>query len=190
MYVHSSCSPSCRREPAPAAAGARVGWGRREWVQRGGVRLSSQLGHVRQGESESDATAPETLLVNLNRAPPKPTSGASAPRTHPLIPPARINLAPTENVLEPSPRPYAETSEGELAEEEEEAESDDSWTSAGIESGKENGGKRGAKKGKAREIAKTAGKAGRTRIRTVTGGVACPCVTPVQMVEVERICGG
>ncbi|OZJ05105.1 hypothetical protein BZG36_01401 [Bifiguratus adelaidae] len=28
----------------------------------------------------------------------------------------------------------------------------------------------------------------RTKIRTVTGGIRCPCATPLQMVEVERIC--
>lgn len=152
--------------------------------------LSCTTRNITLSLQELDATAPETLLVNLNRAPPK----SSSSRLPPFIPPPRINLAPHENVLDPSPRPYAETSEGELAEEEEEEEeeekeSDDSWTSAGLESGKESK-KRSGKKGKRRErdVSKAAA-AKVVRIRTVTGAVACPSVTPVQMVEVEKICG-
>ncbi|KAL1918825.1 uncharacterized protein VTP21DRAFT_2847 [Calcarisporiella thermophila] len=114
-----------------------------------------------------DETAPETLLVNLNRNPDRAQILANGVDLHHVT-----KLAPHENVLEDARVYHKEATT------EEDMESDDSWTAP-------------IKKKKHQQQQQQQGawlKRKAARIRTVSDGVICPVVTAVQMVEVERIC--
>ncbi|KAI1314691.1 enhancer of mRNA decapping [Mortierella claussenii] len=163
---------------------------------------------------EADDTAPESLLVNLNRNPDR----ARAMEESPML----RKLKPTENVLDPAPKraPYKRTSSKSkaqglgLSEEDEadESEDDDSWNSSSVD---ESLAAAGANPGlrvrshsaisgsgphgppSSTPIAQTNGDGGSSaggggskkrtvKIQTLSG-VSCPSVTSFQMQEAERI---
>ncbi|CEP17970.1 hypothetical protein [Parasitella parasitica] len=114
---------------------------------------------------ESDETAPEELLVTLNRLPQK-----------------KINLLPTENVLD-----IERISVYENDEEEEREEDDDG------ELGDESDNDSQTPDEFARRIKRTSSPLKRmgtksTRIVTAVGGISCPSVSPLQMAHVEHEC--
>ncbi|CAG8438131.1 567_t:CDS:10 [Ambispora leptoticha] len=112
---------------------------------------------------ELDSTAPESLLVNINRNPNyNNRNGRYSAQAQ------QQKLASHENVLEPSNRKtnFYHTDEEDETANDGEVDSDDSWR-------------------KKNSINGTVPHRN-ARIRTLTG-VLCPTVQPVQMVEVERI---
>ncbi|CAG8637992.1 7096_t:CDS:10 [Dentiscutata erythropus] len=115
---------------------------------------------------ELDSTAPENLLVNINRNPNFRTNGRNGGSQ--LNQATLPKLASHENVLETSSRKskFYHTDEEDEAANDGEVDSDGSWK----------------KKKKANGV----GDHRKVKIRTLTG-VSCPTVQPVQMVEVERI---
>ncbi|KAF9112299.1 enhancer of mRNA decapping [Mortierella sp. AM989] len=162
---------------------------------------------------EADDTAPESLLVNLNRNP----NRARAMEESPML----RKLKPTENVLDPAPKrsTYKRTNSKNnvhgsgLSEEDEadESEDDDSWNSSVDESSAAVGAASGLKI-RANGVASSGalsspslpssatktngegnnsnsgggGKKRAVKIQTLSG-VACPTVTSLQMQEVERL---
>ncbi|CAG8611351.1 7765_t:CDS:2, partial [Racocetra fulgida] len=117
-------------------------------------------------EIRLDSTAPENLLVNINRNPNFRSNGRNGGSQ--LNQATLPKLASHENVLETSSRKtkFYHTDEEDDAANDGEVDSDGSWK----------------KKKKANGV----GDHRKVKIRTLTG-VACPTVQPVQMVEVERI---
>ncbi|CAG8525228.1 6371_t:CDS:10, partial [Acaulospora morrowiae] len=113
---------------------------------------------------ELDLTAPESLLVNINRNPNYRTNHRNGYYSNQSL---QSKLASHENVLETSSRKakfyYSEDDE---AANDAEVDSDDSWK----------------KKMKTNGV----GDHRKPKIRTLTG-VVCPTVQPAQMLEVERI---
>jgi len=114
-----------------------------------------------------DSTAPESLLVNINRNPNYRTSHRNGNQSNQNSQP---KLASYENVLEVSTRKskFYHTDEEDEMGNDGEVDSDGSWKKMR----KSNG----------------VGDHKKIKIRTLTG-VACPTVQPLQMVEVERIAG-
>ncbi|KAK4515395.1 RNA-dependent ATPase rok1 [Mucor velutinosus] len=118
---------------------------------------------------ESDKTAPEELLVTLNRLPQK-----------------KVNLLPTENVLEVERNVYHEDEE-----EEEEYDDDDEG-----EFGDESDDDSQTPDEFARRIKRKSlplkrlsnNNSKTTSIVTAVGGIACPSVSPLQMAHVEHEC--
>jgi hypothetical protein len=110
-----------------------------------------------------DSTAPESLLVNINRNPNYRNGNYSNQNP-------QLKLASHENVLEVSTRKskFYHTDEEDEAANHGEVDSDGSW--------------------KKKKKANGAIDHRKVKIRTLTG-VACPTVQPLQMVEVERIAG-
>ncbi|GAB5593119.1 enhancer of mRNA decapping [Umbelopsis nana] len=109
---------------------------------------------------EMDETAPETRLVSINRLP-QGGRGSQTPSSDRLTPSSsRINLLPTENVLDEQIDPGAL--------------SDDSMTSEGFDHMR--GKRRGSKQA-------------RTKIVVMSSGILCPPVTAQQMTMVEQECG-
>lgn len=107
-----------------------------------------------------DETAPETRLVSINRLP-QGGQGSQTPSSDRLTPSSsRINLLPTENVLDEQIDPGAL--------------SDDSLTSEGFDHMR--GKRRGSKQA-------------RTKIVVMSSGILCPPVTAQQMTMVEQECG-
>lgn len=107
-----------------------------------------------------DETAPETRLVSINRLP-RANRGGQTPVGDKLTPSSsRINLLPTENVLDEQIDPGAL--------------SDDSLTSEGVDH------VRGKRRG-----SKTA----RSKIVVMSNGILCTPVTSQQMTMVEQECG-
>ena len=107
-----------------------------------------------------DETAPETRLVSINRLP-RANRGGQTPVSDKLTPSSsRINLLPTENVLDEQIDPGAL--------------SDDSLTSEGADH------VRGKRRG-----SKTA----RSKIVVMSNGILCTPVTSQQMTMVEQECG-
>ncbi|KAF9951966.1 enhancer of mRNA decapping [Mortierella alpina] len=160
---------------------------------------------------EADDTAPESLLVNLNRNPNRSRAIEESPMLRKLL--------PTEMVLDPAPkRPsaYSKTAnsgtgalESGLSEEDEadESEDDDSWNSSSVEEEASIApvapmkARAGASKGASAATAtgfKVDGDGGSSagcgasskrravKIQTLSG-VSCPTVTSLQMQEVERL---
>ncbi|CAO3570226.1 unnamed protein product [Mortierella alpina] len=158
---------------------------------------------------EADDTAPELLLVNLNRNPNRSRAIEESPMLRKLL--------PTEMVLDPAPKrltTYNKTAgcgngalESGLSEEDEadESEGDDSWNSSSVEDEAPIGpatrikARVGASAGTS--VATTAGfkhdgdggssaggggKRRAVKIQTLSG-VSCPTVTSLQMQEVERL---
>ncbi|KAF0457890.1 YjeF N-terminal domain-like protein [Gigaspora margarita] len=115
---------------------------------------------------ELDSTAPENLLVNINRNPNFRTNGRNGGSQ--LNQTTLPKLASHENVLETSSRKakFYHTDEEDEAANDGEVDSDGSWK----------------KKKKVNGV----GDYRKVKIRTLTG-VSCPTVQPLQMVEVERI---
>ncbi|CAG8685006.1 11885_t:CDS:2, partial [Gigaspora rosea] len=115
---------------------------------------------------ELDSTAPENLLVNINRNPNFRTNGRNGGSqfNQTTLP----KLASHENVLETSSRKakFYHTDEEDEAANDGEVDSDGSWK----------------KKKKVNGV----GDYRKVKIRTLTG-VSCPTVQPLQMMEVERI---
>ncbi|KAG9062986.1 enhancer of mRNA decapping [Linnemannia hyalina] len=164
---------------------------------------------------EADDTAPESLLVNLNRNP----NRARAIDESPML----KKLLPTENVLDPAPKrsQYKRTTSKSnvhgsgLSEEDEvdDSEDDDSWNSSSVDESAATVALKGAPAGpgglKIRANGASAlgspssskangdgassnggggeGKKRSVKIQTLAG-VSCPTVTAAQMQEVERIC--
>ncbi|KAF9933856.1 enhancer of mRNA decapping [Linnemannia zychae] len=160
---------------------------------------------------EADDTAPESLLVNLNRNPNRARAIDESPMLRKLL--------PTENVLDPAPkRPqYKRTGSKSnvhgsgLSEEDEVDESgdDDSWNSSSVDESTTTAAIRDGVRGlKIRANGTSAlsspalktngdgassnggggeGKRRSVKIQTLAG-VSCPTVTSAQMQEVERIC--
>ena len=114
-----------------------------------------------------DSTAPESLLVNINRNPNYHMNHRNGNYSDQN---SQSKLAFHENVLEVSTRKskFYHTDEEDEAANDGEVDSDGSWK----------------KKKKANGV----GDHRKVKIRTLTG-VACPTVQPLQMVEVERIAG-
>ncbi len=114
-----------------------------------------------------DSTAPESLLVNINRNPNYRVSHRNGNQSSQNSQP---KLASHENVLEVSTRKskFYHTDEEDEMGNDGEVDSDGSW--------------------KKTRKANGAGDHKKVKIRTLTG-VACPTVQPLQMVEVERIAG-
>ncbi|KAG9293737.1 hypothetical protein G9A89_019074 [Geosiphon pyriformis] len=114
---------------------------------------------------ELDSTAPENLLVNLNRNPKYQVNNRNG--RYPMAA-QQQRLASHENVLEPSNRKpnFYNTDEDDETANDAEVDSDESWN----------------RKIKVNGI----GSHRNVRIKTLTG-VICPTVQPLQMVEVERI---
>ncbi|KAG0003257.1 enhancer of mRNA decapping [Entomortierella chlamydospora] len=162
---------------------------------------------------EADDTAPESLLVNLNRNP----NRARAMEESPML----RKLKPTENVLDPAPKrtTYKRTNSKNnvhgsgLSEEDEadESEDDDSWNGSVDESSVAVGAASGLKMRtngavgsgtlsspslpatatKANGEGNNSNSGGGSKKRAVKiqtlSGVACPTVTALQMQEVERL---
>ncbi|KAL9545042.1 hypothetical protein MBANPS3_007329 [Mucor bainieri] len=138
---------------------------------------------------ESDETAPEELLVTLNRLPQK-----------------KVNLLPTENVLDVERNVYHEDDEEEDEEEEEEEEAeyeDDDEGEFGDESDndsqtpdefarrskrKSHPLKRLSNNNNNNSSTSTSTSSKTTSIVTAVGGIACPVVSPLQMAHVEHEC--
>jgi len=112
-----------------------------------------------------DSTAPESLLVNINRNPNYRTNHRNGNYSNQN---SQSKLASHENVLEVSTRKskFYHTDEEDEAANDGEVDSDGSW--------------------KKKKKANGAVDHRKVKIRTLTG-VACPTVQPLQMVEVERI---
>ncbi|KAF9208559.1 enhancer of mRNA decapping [Haplosporangium sp. Z 27] len=159
---------------------------------------------------EADDTAPESLLVNLNRNP----NRARAMEESPMM----RKLKPTENVLDPAPKrsTYKRTNSktnvhgSGLSEEDEadESEDDDSWNSSVDELTAATSGLKVRTNGivgsgtfgspslptsstKANGEGSNSNGGGGSKKRAVKiqtlSGVACPTVTSLQMQEVERL---
>ncbi|CAB4422958.1 unnamed protein product [Rhizophagus irregularis] len=113
---------------------------------------------------ELDSTAPENLLVNINRNPNYRMNHRNGNHSNQN---SQSKLASHENVLEVSTRKskFYHTDEEDETANDGEVDSDGSWKK-----------KKKANGGDHRKV----------KIRTLTG-VACPTVQPLQMVEVERI---
>ncbi|KAG2180227.1 hypothetical protein INT43_004016 [Umbelopsis isabellina] len=108
---------------------------------------------------EMDETAPETRLVTINRLP-QPGRGAGTTNNNGSSP-NRVNLLPSENVLDEQIDPGAL--------------SDDSLTSEGVEYMR--GKRRGSKPSQ------------RSKIVVMSSGILCPVVTSQQITTVEQECG-
>ncbi|KAH7046424.1 YjeF N-terminal domain-containing protein [Linnemannia elongata] len=164
---------------------------------------------------EADDTAPESLLVNLNRNPNRARAIDESPMLRKLL--------PTENVLDPAPKrsQYKRTTSKSnvhgsgLSEEDEvdDSEDDDSWNSSSVDESAATVTLKGPPAGpgglKIRANGTSAlgspssskangdgassnggggeGKKRSVKIQTLAG-VSCPTVTAAQMQEVERIC--
>ncbi|KAF9094616.1 enhancer of mRNA decapping [Mortierella sp. AD031] len=162
---------------------------------------------------EADDTAPESLLVNLNRNPNRARAIDESPMLRKLL--------PTENVLDPAPKrsQYKRTNGKNnvhgsgLSEEDEvdDSEDDDSWNSSSVDELtatatlkgpsaalkiKANGtsalGSPSSSKANGDGANSNGGGGGEGRKRSAKiqtlAGVSCPSVTSAQMQEVERIC--
>ncbi|KAF9308348.1 enhancer of mRNA decapping [Podila horticola] len=154
---------------------------------------------------EADDTAPELLLVNLNRNP----NRARAMEQSPML----RKLAPNENVLDPAPKRFYNRDHGSGMSEDEEDEvddsGDDSWNSSSpedsstvpghIKSGTKSGVNGGVKGSPATsvKVSATGGSSNNgsgadvnkkrpVKIQTLSG-VSCPAVSIQQMQEVERL---
>ncbi|KAG0271647.1 enhancer of mRNA decapping [Linnemannia exigua] len=165
---------------------------------------------------EADDTAPESLLVNLNRNPNRARAIDESPMLRKLL--------PTENVLDPAPKrsQYKRTNSKNnvhgsgLSEEDEvdESEDDDSWNSSSVDESTATATLKGPTAGSAAgglkirangtsalgspssskangDGASSNGGGGEGKKRSVKiqtlAGVSCPTVTSAQMQEVERI---
>ncbi|KAG0290793.1 enhancer of mRNA decapping [Linnemannia gamsii] len=164
---------------------------------------------------EADDTAPESLLVNLNRNPNRARAIDESPMLRKLL--------PTENVLDPAPKrsQYKRTNSKDnvhgsgLSEEDEvdDSDDDDSWNSSSVDESTATATLKGPSAGagglKIRANGTSAlgspssskangdgassnggggeGKKRSVKIQTLAG-VSCPTVTSAQMQEVERIC--
>lgn len=124
---------------------------------------------------ESDETAPEELLVTLNRLPQK-----------------KVNLLPTENVLDVERNMYHEDDEDEDDEEEEEY--DDDEGEFGDESDNDSQtpdefARRTKRKSHMLKRVNNNNNSNKTTsIVTAVGGITCPSVSPLQMAHVEHEC--
>ncbi|KAG0076722.1 enhancer of mRNA decapping [Podila epicladia] len=153
---------------------------------------------------EADDTAPESLLVNLNRNP----NRARAMEQSPML----RKLAPNENVLDPAPKRFYNRDHGSgMSDEEDEVDDsgDDSWNSSSPEDSstipghikseakaRVNGGIKGSPAHSVKASA-TGGSSNNgsgadvnkkrpVKIQTLSG-VSCPAVSIQQMQEVERL---
>ncbi|KAL7318784.1 enhancer of mRNA decapping [Mucor circinelloides] len=123
---------------------------------------------------ESDETAPEELLVTLNRLPQK-----------------KVNLLPTENVLDVERNVYHEDDEDE---EDEEEEYDDDEGEFGDESDNDSQtpdefARRTKRKSHMLKRVNNNNNSNKTTsIVTAVGGITCPSVSPLQMAHVEHEC--
>ncbi|KAM3582977.1 enhancer of mRNA decapping [Umbelopsis sp. WA50703] len=108
---------------------------------------------------ELDETAPETRLVTLNRLP-QQGRGSRTPNNNNGSSPKRVNLLPSENVLDEQIDPGAL--------------SDDSLTSEGVDYMR--GKRRGSKQSQ------------RSKIVVMSSGILCPVVTSQQITMVEQEC--
>ncbi|OAD04020.1 hypothetical protein MUCCIDRAFT_163539 [Mucor lusitanicus CBS 277.49] len=125
---------------------------------------------------ESDETAPEELLVTLNRLPQK-----------------KVNLLPTENVLDVERNVYHEDDEDEDEEEEEGYDDDDEEGEFDDESDNDSQtpdefARRIKKKSQPLKRLSNNNSSKTTTIVTAVGGIACPSVSPLQMAHVEHEC--
>ncbi|KAF9348755.1 enhancer of mRNA decapping [Mortierella sp. NVP85] len=156
--------------------------------------------------SEADDTAPESLLVNLNRNPNRARAMEECPSMR--------KLKHTENVLDPAPKrstykranSKSNIHESGLSEEDEadDSDEDDSWNSSSVDESSEvvpgrklrvNGSMGSPSpstptaKVNGDGIGSSGGGSSKKRpvkIQTTTG-IVCPTVTPLQMQEVERL---
>jgi hydroxyethylthiazole kinase-like uncharacterized protein yjeF len=107
---------------------------------------------------ESDETAPEELLVTLNRLPSKKKE--------------IVNLLPTENVLDNNQRTaYFNEDIGDESDDDSQTPPPNEYNTLRI-----------------RRKSKSSLKKPKTKIMTVSGGIICPVVSPLQMAHVEHEC--